>query len=433
MTLSRVPIYNLGVVLKETGLAADTLRAWERRYGLPKPGRSPGRHRLYSERDILLIKWLQSRQAEGMTISRAVQRWKDLAAAGGDPLEEQRTDALARGRQPGSYANLDSLREDWLAACLQYDEAAAEQILNLAYGQYSVEVATSEVIERALHEVGEMWLRGEASVQQEHFLSALTTRRLDALISASPPPVLPQALVLACAQGESHSLPILYLNLLLRRRGHKVVFLGADVPIERIAETAQAVKAALVVLSAEQLVTAATLRDEAVLLAKRRVPVAYGGRIFVQEPDLQKQITGTYLGDEIGTAATRIEGLLQEPPLARPRTLPGPALEARAFDEVRPRLERHVYQHFSNAPLPSRLLDLANKHFGAALSAALELGNMKYLEVDVDWIHTVLAGQGLPADSLRAYLLTYADAIRKVMGTSGAEIAGWLRSYASRM
>ena len=42
----QIPTYNLKVVLKQTGLKADTLRAWERRYGLPKPVRTPGRHRL---------------------------------------------------------------------------------------------------------------------------------------------------------------------------------------------------------------------------------------------------------------------------------------------------------------------------------------------------------------------------------------------------
>ncbi len=50
--LSTTPAYNLKVVLKETGLAADTLRAWERRYGLPMPQRTAGGHRLYSQRDI---------------------------------------------------------------------------------------------------------------------------------------------------------------------------------------------------------------------------------------------------------------------------------------------------------------------------------------------------------------------------------------------
>lgn len=56
--VSTTPAFNLKVVLKETGIAADTLRAWERRYGLPMPQRSAGGHRLYSQRDIETIKWL---------------------------------------------------------------------------------------------------------------------------------------------------------------------------------------------------------------------------------------------------------------------------------------------------------------------------------------------------------------------------------------
>jgi DNA-binding transcriptional MerR regulator len=72
--LSKSPAFNLKAVLRETGLAADTLRAWERRYGLPTPQRTAGGHRLYSQYDIETIKWLIARQAEGLSISRAVDR-----------------------------------------------------------------------------------------------------------------------------------------------------------------------------------------------------------------------------------------------------------------------------------------------------------------------------------------------------------------------
>src|SRR5574339_756252 len=84
--VSTTPVFNLKVVLKETGLPADTLRAWERRYGLPVPQRTPGGHRLYSERDIHTIKWLMARQAEGLSISRAVDMWNEQIASGKDPL-----------------------------------------------------------------------------------------------------------------------------------------------------------------------------------------------------------------------------------------------------------------------------------------------------------------------------------------------------------
>src|SRR5688572_24436423 len=81
------PIYNLKAVVQETGLKPDTLRAWERRYGMPEPDRTQGGHRLYSQRDIEVLKWLISRQGEGMTISRAVDLWQRLNQDGHDPLQ----------------------------------------------------------------------------------------------------------------------------------------------------------------------------------------------------------------------------------------------------------------------------------------------------------------------------------------------------------
>src|SRR5512139_3418975 len=84
--ISQTPAYNLKVVLKETGLKADVLRAWERRYHLPSPSRTPGGHRLYSDYDIEMLKWLKGRQVEGLSISRAVELWRENIASGRDPL-----------------------------------------------------------------------------------------------------------------------------------------------------------------------------------------------------------------------------------------------------------------------------------------------------------------------------------------------------------
>ncbi|RMD52579.1 MAG: MerR family transcriptional regulator, partial [Candidatus Thermofonsia bacterium] len=79
-------MYNLKAVVTKTGMKPDTIRAWERRYGLPLPKRTKGRHRLYSQRDLETIKWLQARLAEGMSISQAVKLWRSLEADDHDPL-----------------------------------------------------------------------------------------------------------------------------------------------------------------------------------------------------------------------------------------------------------------------------------------------------------------------------------------------------------
>src|SRR5947209_8568412 len=69
---STVPRYNMLAVEKATGLSPRTLRSWERRYDVPAPQRAPGGHRLYSERDLALIRWLMEQVAGGVTIGRAV-------------------------------------------------------------------------------------------------------------------------------------------------------------------------------------------------------------------------------------------------------------------------------------------------------------------------------------------------------------------------
>src|SRR5512135_1036605 len=133
---STTPAFNLKVVLKETGLGADTLRAWERRYGLPVPNRSAGGHRLYSQRDIETIKWLMKRQEEGLSISRAVDLWNEQLTSGTDPLAGSTQVSLVPiADAPIHYkpeTTLDAIREEWIQACMEFSETAAEQTLNQA-------------------------------------------------------------------------------------------------------------------------------------------------------------------------------------------------------------------------------------------------------------------------------------------------------------
>src|SRR3954453_19886566 len=66
------PTYNTAAVEQRTGLRAATFRAWERRYGFPKPRRLSGNQRLYSDQDVAAIRWLLRRTDEGLAISQAI-------------------------------------------------------------------------------------------------------------------------------------------------------------------------------------------------------------------------------------------------------------------------------------------------------------------------------------------------------------------------
>jgi len=180
--VSTTPAFNLKVVLKETGLTADALRAWERRYGLPVPQRSAGGHRLYSQRDIETIKWLIKRQTEGLSISRAVDLWKEQLASGTDPLAGSvQTGPLATPTVPAQYAfdtTMDALRAHWIEACLNFSEATSEQVLNQAFSMFPVEKVCIDILQAGMSEIGNLWYENRASVQQEHFASSLAIRRL---------------------------------------------------------------------------------------------------------------------------------------------------------------------------------------------------------------------------------------------------------------
>ena len=56
ITLGPTAVYNIKAVVLETGLKPPTIRAWERRYGLPSPQRTEGGHRQYTQRDIDTLK-----------------------------------------------------------------------------------------------------------------------------------------------------------------------------------------------------------------------------------------------------------------------------------------------------------------------------------------------------------------------------------------
>jgi|GEM_PF-476163 DNA-binding transcriptional MerR regulator len=82
----KVPHYNVKAVAKLVGIAPVTLRAWERRYGLPTPLRGTQGYRLYTDHDVRTLLWLKARTAEGMSISRAAEQLLLLRSTGIDPV-----------------------------------------------------------------------------------------------------------------------------------------------------------------------------------------------------------------------------------------------------------------------------------------------------------------------------------------------------------
>jgi len=430
------PLFNLKAVVRQTGIKPDTLRAWERRYGLPTPHRSAGGHRLYSQRDIDTIKWLAARQQEGLGIKRAVDLWRLLGADGQDPLLTVTALAPQRAAAAPAYAageTLTKMRQDWLDACLAYNEQQAALILNQAFALYPPKTVAVELLQRAASQVGEGWYQGQVTVQQEHFCSALIVRRLEALVLAAPPPTRPGSILIACPPEEYHIISPLLLTFLLLQRGWQVLYLGANVPIEQLETTISVAKPQLAIMAAQRLHTAATLVEAAELLQREGVPLAYGGLIFNLLPALRRHVAGHFLGEVLGEAPQIVESLLAAPRPA-PAAVKVPEAHRQALDRFQERqalIEAHLLQKLGPTALAPNHLSMANRELGLTIGAALALGDIHYLGTDMEWVRGLLRNRQVPDEAMHAYLRAYHQVATEQLGKENP-VVDWLGALAGR-
>ncbi len=423
--------YNLKAVVRETGLKPDTLRVWERRYSLPQPKRTAGGHRLYSQQDINILKWLVARQEEGLSISRAVELWRQLEAEGQSPVVQTSFPGSFVAKPtfaPTSGQTLKQLRDAWVDACMDFNEQTAENILTQAFALYPPEVACTELLLPALSKIGEGWYRGDFTVQQEHFASALATRRLETLLAATPAPTRSGRLLVGCPPQEEHTIGTLLLSLFLRRQGWNVVYLGANVPIAQMEVTIASTKPQLVILSAHRLPTAATLQEMAKFLQDKQIPLAFGGNIFNNLPNLQKRIPGHFLGADLNEATHLVEHYITTKP-SIPVVEPVSEIYQQAlthYSQRQPLIEASVWESLTGSGIPEHHLSVAGYNLSRNIIAALTLGNVHLLESDIIWVANLSVNYQLPTTLLCIYIEAYYNAVDTQLDERAAPVKTWL-------
>jgi DNA-binding transcriptional MerR regulator len=216
-------MYRIGELARRTQTSADLLRAWERRYGLLCPQRTPGGFRLYSDEDAARILRMRAGLERGLAAAEAARA------------------ALETPERPASL----------VPALLAFDEERCHELLDDLIARLSVESVLRDSVLPALREIGKRWEAGEATVAQEHFAANLLRGRLFALARRWDQGIGRRAL-LACAPGDLHDLPLIAFGLALRARGWRILFLGADTPIDEVLTTAEAERPELVVLASSQ-------------------------------------------------------------------------------------------------------------------------------------------------------------------------------------
>jgi DNA-binding transcriptional MerR regulator len=285
-------LLRIGELSKRAGASPELLRAWERRYGLLRPARSAGGLRLYSPADVERVSLMQQHLAAGMAAAEAAALALRDAADG----------EVARSA-PGPAAMRDELAQ----ALDAFDEPRAQAIVDRLLALTTVETLLSEVIIPYLRELGERWERGQASIAQEHFASAVLRGRLLGLARGWGLGLGPAA-VLACVPGEQHDLGLIAFGLALRSRGWRIVYLGPDSPIDTVANLSDALKPRLVVLNATSRERVRPLLPKLRPLARRH-RLALGGAA-AEDDTLQRSDILALTGDPTAEAA-RVTTLLR--------------------------------------------------------------------------------------------------------------------------
>ena len=279
-------LLRIGELSRRSGVSPELLRAWERRYGLLRPTRSPGGLRLYSGDDLDRVREMQRHLTGGLAAAEAA--------------------ALTARSAEAEPARLPTATRDELAAALDvFDEPRAQSALDRLLAEATVESVLTDVILPYLEELGERWERGEASVAHEHFSTSVLRGRLLGLARGWGRGLGPVAL-LACLPGERHELGLMAFGLALRSHGWRIAFIGSDTPFDTIDEAADALQPSLVVFSTvtSDLVHAALPQLQA-LASRYRVALGGAGAVGLDASDLVLVLAGDPVAE-----AGRVTGLV---------------------------------------------------------------------------------------------------------------------------
>jgi MerR family transcriptional regulator, light-induced transcriptional regulator len=288
-------LFPIRTVSSLTGINPITLRAWERRYGLVAPVRTPTGHRLYRREDIELIHQALGLMEKGISIGQVK---KSLHV----PAQTERT---------GTESKWLQFQSRMLAAITRFDEDAVENVYNAALALYPVEQVTLELLMPLLQELGRRWESAEGSVAEEHFFGVYLRNKLGARFHHRQRGDLGPRLLAACLPDEQHEIGLLIFALTAHEHGLHPVLLGANTPLSELAAVAKRARCAAIVLSGSiapaREVVNVELRN---LVAASRVPVFVGGMVSVRSHDSILAAGAIPLGTELSLGAERIRSAL---------------------------------------------------------------------------------------------------------------------------
>jgi MerR family transcriptional regulator, light-induced transcriptional regulator len=291
--------YRIHAVSEITGVPEATLRAWERRYAVPIPVRTSSGYRLYSQKDVDLVK-----------------RMRELCANGMAPVDAAKMVA-DQGRPTPSLADFSADPYEAVAARIadatrRMDPHAIESEVRLAMSLGDAISVVERAFCPALEQIGSDWERGLITVGHEHLASEILTGATRDLLRLLGPARPTGEVVLACFAEEEHVLPLHAAAFRFVELGYRPHVLGARTPPDGLHAAIREIEPAFVGLSlttllpearASELVQAyaSTAKGHlwgvggAAAQAVRALVEQHGGHVLVGTPDEQRELVGKLL------------------------------------------------------------------------------------------------------------------------------------------
>ncbi|WP_432948989.1 MerR family transcriptional regulator [Kribbella sp. CA-253562] len=249
----------VGAAARRLGIAAPTLRSWERRYGLRPSARSTGGHRRYDAHDLARLRAMLRLVDQGVPTAEAAAEVRDRDYPISSPAVTSATSvaagpqkAAAAAFRPSTRARAEKARPpaDLFSLANAMDSERLTHEVARSLDRSGAVDAWTERLMPLLVEVGDQWERTGACVEVEHLASDAVagglryhTRRA---VERFRPAEEERPVVLACLEREDHALPLLALAAALAERAVKVRTLGAATPVSSLSMAVRRVRPAAV-------------------------------------------------------------------------------------------------------------------------------------------------------------------------------------------
>lgn len=284
-------LYPIRTVSAITGVNAVTLRAWERRYGLVKPQRTPKGHRLYTEADIERIHRILELLRQGIPIGQT-RRLIDSASNATSAPGRHRD----RSREPW-----EQFRERALSGARGLEAATLEDVLCEALSLFPVDAVTQRLLQPMLADLRASSLESERDALALHFLNAFLRNEFGARLHHQRMPGRGPRLLLAGLPGDPVDAELLMFTVTAASHGYKAVLLGPELPPALLASAALQVQPRATIVFGDRRCRRSL---EQALRALASVPAAgrvfIGGSITGPAADLIDRHTGVSLPDDTG-------------------------------------------------------------------------------------------------------------------------------------